>query len=94
MWEEIENIRAIGPFVPMYALYKSAKCGFAKAKVAMRDLQCWLLENYSEGVAGLDAELKMECIRMRVNESVQDFINSFDYHHGPIMERLSYLPCL
>ena len=38
-------------------------------------LQAWLLENYSVGDVGLDAELKMERVRMRGNESVQDFIN-------------------
>ena len=41
-------------------------------------LQVWLLENYSVGDVQLDAELKMERIRMRWNESVQDFINRFE----------------
>ena len=33
-------------------------------------LQAWLLENDSVGDVGLDAELKMERVRMRINESV------------------------
>ena len=41
-------------------------------------LQGWLLENYSVGDVKLDAELKMDRIRMRWNESVQDFINRFE----------------
>lgn len=41
-------------------------------------LQAWLLENHSVGDVGLDAELKMERVRMSVNESVQDFINRFE----------------
>lgn len=41
-------------------------------------LQSWLLENYLVGDVKLDAELKMDRIRMRWNESVQDFINRFE----------------
>ncbi|MCJ1436055.1 hypothetical protein MMC27_005433 [Xylographa pallens] len=40
--------------------------------------QEWLLDNYFSLSAGLDAELKMDKLRMYKKESVQDFINRFE----------------